>query len=55
MVHHAELERLLAIWRRDREPGLKNAPSKANPAGMIDLDAVEAGWIRSGIDLRLRR
>jgi len=51
----AELERLLAVWRRDREPGLKNAPSKANPAGMIDLDAIETGWIKAGVDLRLRR
>ena len=50
-----ELRRLLGIWRRDREPGLKNAPSRANPAGLIDLDAIEAPWIAAGVDLRLRR
>ncbi len=44
----AELERLLTIWRRDREPGLANAPSKANPAGGIDLDAIDAAWIKAG-------
>ncbi len=50
-----ELRRLLTIWRRDREPGLKNAPRKSNPAGMIDLDAIEAPWIAAGLDLRLQR
>ena len=50
-----ELQRLLAIWRRDREPGLRNAPRKADPAGLIDLDAIEAPWISAGLDLRLRR
>ena len=50
-----ELRRLLAIWRRDREPGLPNAPCRANPAGLTDLDAIEAPWIAAGMDLRLRR
>jgi uncharacterized Ntn-hydrolase superfamily protein len=50
-----ELARLLAIWRRDREPGLRNTPRKADPAGLIDLDAIEAPWIAAGLDLRLRR
>jgi len=50
-----ELQRLLAIWRRDREPGLKNAPRRTDPAGLIDLDAIEASWIEAGLDLRLRR
>ena len=50
-----ELERLLAIWRRDRAPGLATQPRKADPAGNIDLDAIEAGWIAAGSDLRLRR
>ncbi len=50
-----EMQRLLAIWRLDREPGLKNAPSRANPAGLTDLDAIEAPWIAAGLDLRLRR
>ena len=51
----AELARILAIWRRDRAPALSRAPRKAQPAGVIDLDAIEAGWIASGSDLRLRR
>jgi len=50
-----ELRRLLTIWRRDREPGLKHAPRKSNPAGMIDLDPIEAPWIAAGLDLRLQR
>jgi uncharacterized Ntn-hydrolase superfamily protein len=50
-----ELSRLLTLWRRDREPGLRNAPSRANPSGQTDLDAIEAGWIAKGLELRLRR
>ncbi len=50
-----ELERLLAVWRRDRAPGLRHAPSRANPSGQTDLDAIEAGWLARGSDLRLRR
>ena len=50
-----ELRRLLAIWHRDREPGLANAPRRANPAGQTDLDAIDAGFIRSGSPLRTRR
>jgi len=50
-----ELQRLLGIWRRDREPGLQHAPRKADPAGLIDLDALEAPWIAAGLDLRFRR
>lgn len=55
----AELRRLLGIWRRERAPGLAQAPSKANPAGLIDLEAIEAGWQRNaanpGTALRFRR
>ena len=51
----SELERMLGIWRRDRAPMLDKLPRKANPAGQIDLDAIEAPWIASGTDLRLRR
>ena len=50
-----ELRRLLGIWRRERAPGLASQPSRANPSGFIDLDAIEAGWIASGLDLRFRR
>src|SRR5580692_1662191 len=48
-----ELRRLLAIWKG--MPRLGTAPSKANPSGLTDLDAIEAGWIARGLDLRFRR
>ena len=50
-----ELQRILALWRRDRAPVLGNMPRKADPAGQIDLDVIEAPWIAAGLDLRLRR
>jgi uncharacterized Ntn-hydrolase superfamily protein len=50
-----ELRRLLEIWTRERKPGLLDAPRKANPAGNIDLDAIEAGWRARGLELRFRR
>jgi uncharacterized Ntn-hydrolase superfamily protein len=50
-----ELRRLLGIWRRDRAPYLGNSPSKANPSGIIDLDAMEARWAALGMDLKFRR
>src|SRR5579862_9915367 len=50
-----ELRRLLGIWRTDRAPYLGNSPSKANPAGVHDIDMVEAGWIARGWDIRFRR
>jgi uncharacterized Ntn-hydrolase superfamily protein len=50
-----ELERLVGMWRRDVAPGLATRPRKADPAGLIDMDAIEAGWIARGLSLRLRR
>jgi uncharacterized Ntn-hydrolase superfamily protein len=50
-----ELERLLGLWTRDVQPGLMTRPRKADPAGLVDLDAIEAGWAAKGLDLRLRR
>ncbi len=50
-----ELQRVLALWRRDRAPLLGTMPRRADPAGLIDLDAIEAPWIAAGLDLRLRR
>ena len=46
-----------AAWHLagERAPGLAAQPSRANPAGFIDLDAIEAGWVARGLDLRLRR
>jgi hypothetical protein len=51
----SELRRLLGIWRAERAPGLGVQPSRANPSGFTDLDAIEAGWLARGLDLRLRR
>lgn len=50
-----ELRRLLGMWRTMAEPRLDRAPSKANPSGFTDLDAIEAGWAAAGSDLRFRR
>jgi uncharacterized Ntn-hydrolase superfamily protein len=50
-----ELSRLLALWRVQAEPTQHTRPSRANPAGLTDLDAIEAAWAARGMDLRLRR
>ena len=50
-----ELRRLLSIWKQEGVPRLGMAPSKGNPSGLTDLDAIEAGWIARGMDLRFRR
>jgi hypothetical protein len=50
-----ELRRLLGIWRSERAPYLGNSPSKANPAGVHDIDAIEAGWKARGWEIRFRR
>jgi uncharacterized Ntn-hydrolase superfamily protein len=50
-----ELLRLLGIWRVERAPGLAAQPSRANPSGFTDLDAIESWWTSRGLDLRFRR
>ena len=50
-----ELSRLLSLWRVQAEPGQHTRPSRANPAGLVDIDAIEAGWRARGMDLRFRR
>jgi uncharacterized Ntn-hydrolase superfamily protein len=50
-----ELSRLLALWCVQAEPTQHTRPSRANPAGLTDLDAIEANWQARGMDLRLRR
>jgi uncharacterized Ntn-hydrolase superfamily protein len=50
-----ELRRLLGIWKVEGVPRLGMAPSKANPSGFTDLDAIEAGWRARGLELRFRR
>jgi uncharacterized Ntn-hydrolase superfamily protein len=49
-----ELRRLLGIWTAG-SARRGTAPSKANPSGLTDLDAIEAEWIARGLDLRFRR
>jgi hypothetical protein len=46
---------LLAVWKEQGLPRLGIAPSKSNPSGLTDLDAIEADWIARGMDLRFRR
>ena len=50
-----ELRRLLGVWREQSEPRRHWFPSKANPSGNTDLDAMEAAWAKAGLDLRFRR
>lgn len=50
-----ELRRLLSVWRRERAPFLANSPSKANPAGLHDIDKIEANWKAQGLEIRFRR
>ncbi|HJW41136.1 MAG TPA: DUF1028 domain-containing protein [Rhizomicrobium sp.] len=50
-----ELRRLLGVWRHERAPYLGNSPSKANPAGMHDIDQIEKNWAERGLNLRFRR
>jgi uncharacterized Ntn-hydrolase superfamily protein len=46
----AELRRLLAIWRRHTLFRKMWAPTKANPSGATDLDAIERAWWEEGLD-----
>jgi uncharacterized Ntn-hydrolase superfamily protein len=50
-----ELRRLLDLWKTEGVARLGLAPSKLSPSGLTDLDAIEAGWIARGLDLRFRR
>jgi uncharacterized Ntn-hydrolase superfamily protein len=45
----AELRRLLAIWREQAPARRMWAPTKANPSGVTDLDAIERAWRVKGI------
>jgi uncharacterized Ntn-hydrolase superfamily protein len=51
----AELRRLLAIWRGQTLFRRMWAPTKANPSGVRDLDAVEGAWREEGLDIRFPR
>ena len=50
-----ELDRLYGLWMQQAAPGVHTRPRKSAPSGLIDLDAIEAGWAARGLDLRLRR
>lgn len=50
----AELARLLGLWRAHRAPRLHEQPSRANPAGMHDLDVVEARFRAAGLPVKPR-
>jgi uncharacterized Ntn-hydrolase superfamily protein len=51
----AELRRLLALWRSSVEPRRPWFPSRSNPSGNTDLDAMEQAWTKAGLSLRFRR
>lgn len=50
-----ELRRLVGLWRTQRAARAGWAPTKANPSGAADLDAIEAQWRAQGLDIRFRR
>jgi uncharacterized Ntn-hydrolase superfamily protein len=50
-----ELRRLLGLWRPHWASRKKLLPTKADPSGSTDLDAIEAGWIAQGLDIRCTR
>lgn len=50
-----ELRRLLNLWKEQGVPRLGMAPSKLNPSGFLDMDAIEAGWRARGLDIGFRR
>jgi uncharacterized Ntn-hydrolase superfamily protein len=50
-----ELRRLMEIWQVDGVARIAASPRKANPAGFIDMDVIEAAWQARGLDLRFRR
>lgn len=51
----AELRRLLGLWNAAWPGRRAMSPSRANPSGITDIDAIEAGWQAQGLDLRFRR
>lgn len=50
-----ELRRLLGLWRQHWLSRKGWTPTKANPSGVTDLDAIDAQWKAQGLELRLRR
>ena len=50
-----ELRRLFTLWAETGAGRIANAPRRADPAGLIDIDVIEAGWRAKGLELRFRR
>ena len=50
-----ELRRLAALWRTQWAARQSWMPTKANPSGVTDLDAIEANWRAAGMNIRFRR
>ncbi len=50
-----ELRRLLGLWTTTWPARRAWMPTKANPSGTTDLDAIEATWAAQGLDLKFRR
>jgi uncharacterized Ntn-hydrolase superfamily protein len=50
-----ELRRLLDLWAASWPQRRAWMPTKANPSGTTDLDAIEAVWAAQGLDLKFRR
>jgi uncharacterized Ntn-hydrolase superfamily protein len=50
-----ELGRLLDLWNASWPQRRAWMPTKANPSGTTDLDAIEASWAAQGLDLKFRR
>ncbi len=50
-----ELRRLLGLWSATWPARQAMSPSRANPSGNTDLDAIEATWRAQGLTLQFRR
>lgn len=50
----AELTRLLGLWRAHRSARLHEQPGRTNPAGLHDLDVVEARFRAMGLPVKPR-
>ncbi|MCS6890199.1 MAG: DUF1028 domain-containing protein [Rhodovarius sp.] len=50
----AELARLLGLWRQMVAPRLEERPRRADPAGLIDLEVIEARFRAAGLPVAPR-
>jgi hypothetical protein len=49
-----ELSRLLALWRATQAPRLAERPRRAEPAGLTDLDILDARFRTAGLPVKPR-